>query len=433
MTKASDVWNQIDEFKHAREEEVVADLLDRPPVSEGQRKEAVRIGQEIVQIARTNAKRKGIMESFLEEFGLSNQEGIALMCLAEALLRIPDAETRDDLIAEKMRSGDWSSHLNQSESWLVNASTWGLMLTGRVIGPSADAVRSPAKFVQGLVRESGEPVIRTAMMQAMRIMGEQFVLGRNVSAAIKRGKKMIREDDAATFSFDMLGEGARTAADADRYMESYKSSIRAIDDATEGHPPELENGVSVKLSALHPRYEAVKTDRVMEELYPRVLELCEMAHKRGIHLCLDAEEADRLVIQMQIIDRLAREPSLEGWRGLGLAVQAYQKRAGLVIERLHKLAEETDRRIMVRLVKGAYWDTEIKHAQNEGIEDFPVFTTKDATDLHYLHCARLLMKASPKLYPQIATHNAHTLAAVRLMAEELNVENYEFQRLHGMG
>ena len=433
MTKASDVWNQIDEFKHAREEEVVADLLDRPPVSEGQRKEAVRIGQEIVQIARANAKRKGIMESFLEEFGLSNQEGIALMCLAEALLRIPDAETRDDLIAEKMRSGDWSSHLNQSESWLVNASTWGLMLTGRVIGPSADAVRSPAKFVQGLVRESGEPVIRTAMMQAMRIMGEQFVLGRNVSAAIKRGKKMIREDDAATFSFDMLGEGARTAADADRYMEAYKSSIRAIDDATEGHPPELENGVSVKLSALHPRYEAVKTDRVMEELYPRVLELCEMAHKRGIHLCLDAEEADRLVIQMQIIDRLAREPSLEGWRGLGLAVQAYQKRAGHVIERLHKLAEETDRRIMVRLVKGAYWDTEIKHAQNEGIDDFPVFTTKDATDLHYLHCARLLMKASPKLYPQIATHNAHTLAAVRLMAEELNVENYEFQRLHGMG
>jgi len=307
------------------------------------------------------------------------------------------------------------------------------MLTGRVIGPSAEAVRSPAKFVQGLVRESGEPVIRTAMMQAMRIMGEQFVLGRTVDAAIKRGKKMIREDEAAHFSFDMLGEGARTAKDAERYLEAYRNSIRSIDDATEGHPPELENGVSVKLSALHPRFEAVNTERVMEEMYPRILELCQMAHKRGIHLCIDAEEADRLVLQLQIVDKLAREPSLEGWKGLGLAVQAYQKRAPLVVRNLTQLAMETKRRLMVRLVKGAYWDTEIKHCQNEGVDDFPVFTTKDATDLNYLYCARLLMEASPHIYPQIATHNAHTLSAVRLMADELGVEQYEFQRLHGMG
>lgn len=434
MTSASNIdWNEIDQNKYALEEDVVSNLLSDLPLSEGQRKEAVRIGQQIVLDARAGAKRKGMMESFLEEFGLSNSEGISLMCLAEALLRIPDAETRDDLIAEKIRSGDWSSHLNQSESWLVNASTWGLMLTGRVIGPSAEAVRSPAKFVQGLVRESGEPVIRTAMMQAMRIMGEQFVLGRTVDAAIKRGKKMIREDEAAHFSFDMLGEGARTAKDAERYLEAYRNSIRSIDDATEGHPPELENGVSVKLSALHPRFEAVNTERVMEEMYPRILELCQMAHKRGIHLCIDAEEADRLVLQLQIVDKLAREPSLEGWKGLGLAVQAYQKRAPLVVRNLTQLAMETKRRLMVRLVKGAYWDTEIKHCQNEGVDDFPVFTTKDATDLNYLYCARLLMEASPHIYPQIATHNAHTLSAVRLMADELGVEQYEFQRLHGMG
>jgi len=434
MKTASNIdWNEIDKYKIAPEEEVVSAVLAEEPLRESQRKEAVRIGQDIVITARQNARRKGMMESFLEEFGLSNQEGLALMCLAEALIRVPDAETRDDLIAEKIRSGDWSSHLNQSESWLVNASTWGLMLTGRVLGPPADAVRSPAKFVQNLVRESGEPVIRAAMMQAMRIMGEQFVLGRTVEAAIKRGKKMIREDEAAHFSFDMLGEGARTAKDADRYMEAYKTSIRSIDDATEGHAPELENGVSVKLSALHPRYDVYHEDRVMEELYPRVLELCEMAHRRGIHICLDAEEADRLVIQLQVIDRLANEESLKGWKGLGMAVQAYQKRAPYVIKNLRKLAEDTGMRLMVRLVKGAYWDTEIKHSQIEGVDDFPVFTTKDATDLNYLYCARLLMEASPNIYPQIATHNAHTLAAVRLMADELGVEQYEFQRLHGMG
>lgn len=433
MSDSSLDWNVIDEFKHKSEEEVVADLLDRPPVSEGQRKEAVRIGQEIVMTARAGARKKGMMESFLEEFGLSNSEGIALMCLAEALLRVPDAETRDDLIAEKIRSGDWSSHLNQSESWLVNASTFGLMMTGRVIGPPASAIRSPGKWVQGLVRESGEPVIRAAMMQAMRIMGEQFVLGRNVEAAIKRGKKMIREDQAATFSFDMLGEGARTQKDADRYFEAYKKAIISVTKETTGKTPELQNGVSVKLSALHPRYEAVKTERVMAEMYPRVLELCQMAKEAGINLCLDAEEADRLVLHMQVFDRLAREDSLKGWGGLGLAVQAYQKRAATLIDNLITLSEQTGQRFMVRLVKGAYWDTEIKHSQVEGFEDFPVFTTKDATDLNYLHCARKLLEARGKLYPQFATHNAHTLSALRLIAEELGTDEFEFQRLHGMG
>ncbi len=426
-------WNEIDAFKHKLEEEVVSDLLDRPPVSEGQRKEAVRIGQEIVQIARAGGRKKGMMESFLEEFGLSNSEGIALMCLAEALLRIPDPETRDDLIAEKIRSGDWASHLNQSESWLVNASTFGLMMTGRVIGPPASAIRSPGKFIQGLVRESGEPVIRSAMMQAMRIMGEQFVLGKTVDAAIKRGKKMIREDQAATFSFDMLGEGARTQKDADRYFEAYKSAIKQVQKETTGKTPELQNGVSVKLSALHPRYEAVNTERVMAEMYPRVLELCEMGKEAGINLCIDAEEADRLVLQLQILDKLAHEPSLQGWSGLGLALQAYQKRASWVIDKLIELTKSSGMRLMVRLVKGAYWDTEIKHAHVHGVDDFPVFTTKDATDVNYLTCARKLLDASPSIYPQFATHNAHTLSCLRLMAEDLNVEQFEFQRLHGMG
>lgn len=433
MPQSSLDWNAIDDFKHLSEEEVVSNLLDRPPVTEGQRKEAVRIGQEIVQIARAGARKKGMMESFLEEFGLSNSEGIALMCLAEALLRIPDAETRDDLIAEKIRSGDWASHLNQSESWLVNASTFGLMLTGRVIGPPASAIRSPGKFIQGLVRESGEPVIRSAMMQAMRIMGEQFVLGKTVGAAIKRGKKMIRQDEAATFSFDMLGEGARTKADADRYFEAYRSAILQVEKETTGKTPELQNGISVKLSALHPRYESTHTHRVIEEMYPRVLELCEMAKNAGINLCIDAEEADRLVLQLEILDMLTHEPSLQGWSGLGLALQAYQKRASYVVDKLIELSKSSGMRLMVRLVKGAYWDTEIKHAQVHGVEDFPVFTTKNGTDVHYLYCARKLLEAAPNIYPQFATHNAHTLSSLRLIAEELGTDQFEFQRLHGMG
>ncbi len=433
MSQTSLDWNAIDEFKHASEEEVVASLLSDLPLSDGQRKEAIRIGRDIVINARQNARKKGMMESFMEEFGLSNSEGIALMCLAEALMRVPDAETRDDLIAEKIRSGDWASHLNQSESWLVNASTFGLMMTGRVVGPPASAVRSPAKFVAGLVRESGEPVIRAAMMQAMRIMGEQFVLGKTVEAATKRGKKMIREHEAATFSFDMLGEGARTQDDADRYFKAYKNAILAVEKETTGKTPELQNGVSVKLSALHPRYESRKTERAMEEMYPRILELCQMGAKAGINLCLDAEEADRLVIQMQVLDRLAHEESLQGWNGLGLALQAYQKRAAPLIDKLVELSKETNMRLMVRLVKGAYWDTEIKHSHMEGVGDFPVFTTKDATDLNYLYCSRKLLNAVPNIYPQFATHNAQTLSSLRLIADELGTDQFEFQRLHGMG
>ncbi|MAN74930.1 MAG: bifunctional proline dehydrogenase/L-glutamate gamma-semialdehyde dehydrogenase [Henriciella sp.] len=434
LKQAEAGWDSLDRLKFADEEALVADLLKALPLDERARTAAVRRGRELVSSARAAGRPKGMMESFLEEFGLSNAEGLALMCLAEALLRVPDAETRDDLIAEKIRSGDWGSHSGQSDSWLVNASTWGLMLTGRVIGPPSDAKKGPSTFLSNLIRESGEPVIRTAMMQAMRIMGEQFVLGRTVDEALKRGRKKVKAGEAANFSFDMLGEGARTKEDAERYFTSYMQAIEAVAaDGDASFAPEEKNGISVKLSALHPRYEAVNEARVHAELYPRLLALCEAAAKANINLCLDAEEADRLVISLEILERLMREPSLKGWAGLGLAVQAYQKRALEVIEKLSRLAGETDMRIMVRLVKGAYWDTEIKHAQEEGMVNFPVFTTKPGTDINYLSCAHALLQASPRIYPQFATHNAHSLATILMMAESEGVTNYEFQRLHGMG
>ncbi|MEQ3649277.1 bifunctional proline dehydrogenase/L-glutamate gamma-semialdehyde dehydrogenase PutA [Hyphomonas sp.] len=427
-------WHSLDRIKFTDEEALLEDLLKQAPLSDDLRQATMRRALELVETARARGRDKGMMESFLEEFGLSNAEGLALMCLAEALLRVPDAETRDELIAEKIRSGDWSAHQGQSESWLVNASTWGLMLTGQVIGVPASLKKGPASFIQGLIRESGEPVIRAAMMQAMRIMGEQFVLGRTVKDAQKRGRRMVKAGDAAHFSFDMLGEGARTADDAGRYLKAYQNAIDGVAaEKDKSTPPEQGNGVSVKLSALHPRYEAVNRARIMDEMYPSVLELCERAAKANINLCLDAEEADRLVLSLQILERLAREPSLKGWNGLGLAVQAYQKRAGEVIEGLKELAEQTGHRFMVRLVKGAYWDSEIKHAHIEGYPNFPVFTTKAGTDFNYLACARKMLEARDAIYPQFATHNAHSVAAIELLAEEVGSTAFEFQRLHGMG
>ena len=427
-------WNSLDEAKFADEEAYFAALLDAAPMDDNLRAAAVRRGRELVEIARAKGRKKGMMESFLEEFGLSNSEGLALMCLAEALLRVPDAETRDDLIAEKISSGDWGAHKGQSDSWLVNASTWGLMLTGKVIGAPKSAKSGAGKFVQSIVRESGEPFIRASMMQAMRIMGEQFVLGRTVKEALKRGKRMVRAGEAAHFSFDMLGEGARTAGDAKRYFEAYERAIQMVADAEDAKiAPEDKSGISVKLSALHPRYEAVNHARVMDEMYPRVLELCRAAADANINLCLDAEEADRLVISLEILEKLMREPSLKGWTGLGLAVQAYQKRAYDLLERLAALSGETGMRLMIRLVKGAYWDSEIKHAQEEGYPNFPVFTTKHGTDFNYIACARIMLQAAPRIYPQFATHNAHSLAAIDLIAADEGVEKYEYQRLHGMG
>jgi RHH-type proline utilization regulon transcriptional repressor/proline dehydrogenase/delta 1-pyrroline-5-carboxylate dehydrogenase len=420
-------FDALDDVKFADERTAVAAALAARPLSDEDREAVRQEAVTLVRGARRSARKQGVVEGFLQEFSLSTKEGLALMCLAEALLRTPDEETRDRLIAEKIASADWASHAGQSESLLVNASTWSLMLTGRLIDPDEEAGRDLAGFIRRLAGRLGEPVIRRAVGAAVRIMGEQFVLGSTIDKALKRAK-----DEGFVCSFDMLGEGARTEADADRYEGAYAKAIETVGKAAKGQGPEAGHGVSVKLSALSPRYEAREPQEVWGRLYPRVLRLAELGAAADINLTLDAEEADRLAISLEILDRLAREPSLGGWTGLGLAVQAYQKRAPQAVEAVAGIARASGRRLMVRLVKGAYWDSEIKRAQVAGLPGYPVFTTKAATDLNYLVCARALLAAAPALYGQFATHNAHTLAAVRHMARQMGLSP-EFQRLHGMG
>lgn len=420
-------WDALDAVKYRDEAEIVAELLSRTPLDAGERADVATNAIALVEAARASAQKQGVVESFLQQFSLATQEGLALMCLAEALLRTPDAETRDRLIAEKIGSADWASHLGQSDSLFVNASTWGLMLTGRLIDVDDAPRRDLSGWLKQLAGRVGEPVIRKAVATAVKIMGEQFVLGRTIESALTRARK-----EGFLCSFDMLGEGARSAADAARYEGIYADAIEAVGKASAGKGPEVGHGVSVKLSALSPRYEAVQEARVWAELYPRVLRLATIAAKHDLNFAIDAEEADRLTISLKLFERLARAPELEGWTGLGIVVQAYQKRGLAVIEALAELARSSGRRIMVRLVKGAYWDSEIKRAQIAGRPDYPVFTTKAATDLSYLVCAKALIAASPDLYPQFATHNAHTLAAVRRMADSAGA-TIEHQRLHGMG
>ncbi len=423
----------LDAGKYEDEAARIAELLGRPALDPAERRAAAAAARDIVNKARAETRRSGVMESFLEEFGLSNPEGLALMCLAEALLRVPDADTADALIAEKISSGEWSDHNGKSDSLLVNASTWGLMLTGRIVQPPEDAEKNPGGFMQRMVRQAGEPVIRAAMMQAMRIMGGQFVMGRTIDEALKRGQRNVKKGEAASHSFDMLGEGARTTADARRYFDSYANAIGEVGRAKTGSSPETADGISVKLSALHPAYRAVQGERVHRELYPMVVELAKLAARQNINFTLDAEEADRLALSLSLLERLAREPDLAKWTGLGLAVQAYQKRGEATIGWLGQLATDTNRRLMVRLVKGAYWDSEVKRAQVDGQPDYPTFTTKQATDVSYLACADALLKTGPSIYSQFATHNAHSLAAIELMAKRAGRNDYEFQRLHGMG
>ncbi len=420
-------WDSLDDGKYRDEAAVIADLLAAKPLSSEDRAAVRAEAEALVRGARRSVRKQGVVESFLQEFSLGTREGLALMCLAEALLRTPDDETRDKLIAEKIGSADWASHLGGSDSLFVNASTWGLMLTGKIVEPDEEARKDLPGFVKKLAGRLGEPVIRAAVGQAIRIMGEQFVLGRTIEAAIKRA---ANEDTMC--SFDMLGEGARTAADAERYEKSYADAIQTVGKLSNGAGPEKGHGVSVKLSALCPRYEATHEDRVWEELYPRTLRLARIAARHDLNFTIDAEEADRLALSLKLLDKLCREPDLADWTGLGLAVQAYQKRCGEVIARLRALSEATGRRLMVRLVKGAYWDSEIKRAQVAGRPDYPVYTTKPATDLSYLVNAKALIDAAPSLYAQFATHNAHTLAAVVRMAKNAGVR-IEHQRLHGMG
>jgi RHH-type proline utilization regulon transcriptional repressor/proline dehydrogenase/delta 1-pyrroline-5-carboxylate dehydrogenase len=373
--------------------------------------------------------KPGLMERFLAEYGLSTEEGVALMCLAEALLRVPDSATADALIRDKISGADWSRHLGHSASPLVNASTWALMLTGRVIGPPDGVEMDVAGAARRLLRRAGEPVIRSAVGQAMRLLGSQFVLGTDISDAM--GNAAAEEAKGVTFSYDMLGEAARTDADAERYFRAYADAIAAIAGACTANSVRTNPGISVKLSALDPRYETAQRDRVMRTLVPRVVALAQAARAANMGFNIDAEEADRLELSLDVIEAVLADASLAGWDGFGVVVQAYGRRAGPVIDWLHALAGALDRKLMVRLVKGAYWDSEIKRAQVLGEAGFPVFTRKAHTDVSYLAHARKLLGMTDRIYPQFATHNAHTIAAI--LALQPDPQKFEFQRLHGMG
>ncbi|MBV9373828.1 MAG: proline dehydrogenase family protein, partial [Alphaproteobacteria bacterium] len=382
----------------------------------------------LVAAVRRERLGKGGIDAFLHEYALSSPEGVALLCLAEALLRVPDAETVDRLIRDKIGEANWESHLGRSESIFVNASTWALMLTGRLLHAEA-AERDLRGALRRLVARSGEPLVRQAVTAAMRILGRQFVLGRTIEEAIENAGQS--ELQGYRHSYDMLGEAARTAADAARYFAAYEHAITEIGRSSVNRDIAEAPGISVKLSALHPRYEMAQRDRVLRELLPRLLELGVHARRAGIGFTIDAEEADRLELSLDLVEGLALAPELAGWDGLGLAVQAYQKRALPVIDWLADLAARAGRRLMVRLVKGAYWDSEIKRAQERGLDGYPVYTRKVATDVSYLACANRLLAGGAAFYPQFATHNAHTTAAVLEMAG--NRRDWEFQRLHGMG
>jgi RHH-type proline utilization regulon transcriptional repressor/proline dehydrogenase/delta 1-pyrroline-5-carboxylate dehydrogenase len=400
--------------------------------------EAARFGDEarvrveataarLVQGVRAGRARLGDLDTFLSEYGLSTREGVVLLCLAEALLRIPDAETADRLIRDKIGAGNWSRHLGHSDAAFVNASTWALMLTGSLLRLEGDG--EPAGALQHLVARAGEPVVREALSQAMRIIGRQFVMGRTIAEALERAQSA--EKRGYRHSFDMLGEAARTAEDARRYFDAYAGAIAAVGKVAAGLGPVAGPGISVKLSALHPRYEFSQRERMLAELAPRVLDLCRLAREANIGLTIDAEEADRLELSLDIAAQVFADPGLKGWEGFGMAVQAYQKRAWPLIDWLVEEAAASRCRLMVRLVKGAYWDTEIKRAQEQGLSAYPVFTRKRATDVSYLACARKLLAAGSAIYPQFATHNAHTVAAVLELAGARG--DWEFQRLQGMG
>jgi RHH-type proline utilization regulon transcriptional repressor/proline dehydrogenase/delta 1-pyrroline-5-carboxylate dehydrogenase len=416
----------------ADETAIIKDLAREARLTPEQSRQIADLARQLVAAVRAGRRQQGGIDAFMQEYSLSSEEGVVLMCLAEALLRIPDAETQDKLIADKVGGRHWDRHLGHSESLFVNATAWGLMLTGRFVELGRDATADIGGYLKRLVSRSGEPFIRNAMKQAMRIMGRQFVLGRTIEEALSIARPL--EAQGYRFSYDMLGEAAFTMADARRYLASYRDALQRVGRASQASRPDGVFGqpsISVKLSALHPRYEEKQRERILTELLPNIAELCRAAKDLSIGLTIDAEEANRLDLSLVLFRALAREADLRGWNGLGLAVQAYGKRAKPVLAWLARLAEETGRVLPVRLVKGAYWDTEIKRAQEAGYPGYPVFTRKVSTDVSYLACARFLLSRRDVFYPQFATHNAHTVAAVSVMAG--NDRRFEFQRLHGMG
>lgn len=413
------------------EEQIVRRLADAARVSEGQRIKIASGAQALVEGVRNYQARRTGLDAFLRKYDLSSQEGVILMCLAEALLRIPDDATADRLIADKIAAGDWASHLSDAESLFVNASTWGLMLTGRIVRPSDTDIHDPRGVLARIAGRIGEPVLRGAFRQAMRIMGHQFVMGRTIEEALDRS--VSAESNLYRHSFDMLGESALTTWDAMRYLQAYHEAIQKIGaHSNQGWSIEASPSISVKLSALFPRYEFSQRERVLKELAPRLHELAMAAKAVNIPLTVDAEETERLELSLELIEYVARSNELQGWDGFGLAVQAYQKRAIDVIRWLKELALSSGRRLNVRLVKGAYWDSEVKRAQERGLSGYPVFTRKVSTDVSYIACARELIASGAEIYPQFATHNAQTVATIIELAEEQG-RKFEFQRLHGMG
>jgi len=411
------------------ETEAINDLLVQASLPPAEREQVIDVAAGLVTRVRSRASDQSAVESFMRQYDLSSEEGVLLMCVAEALLRIPDKATADKLIRDKLGDADWKKHLGQSESLFVNASTWGLMLTGHLVNLAEDTRHDFTGALKRLVGRAGEPAIRLAVRQAMRIMGHQFVMGRSIDEALDRCAK--KEYAVYRYSYDMLGESALTAATAERYQEDYRRAIAAIGARGPFANHTDAPSISVKLSALHPRYEVAKRELARRQLTEKLLELSQLAMKHGIALSVDAEEAERLELSLDIIGDVFKHPSLEGWNGLGIVVQAYAKRTPFVIDWLIETARAANRRWYVRLVKGAYWDAEIKRAQENGLAGYPVYTRKPNTDVSYLACARKLFDAGSELvYPQFATHNAHSIAAVHHLAHG---RPFEFQRLHGMG
>jgi RHH-type proline utilization regulon transcriptional repressor/proline dehydrogenase/delta 1-pyrroline-5-carboxylate dehydrogenase len=426
--RLEDLRQTIREHGSWPEDQAVQRLLHSLELTGGARHRAVALAMKLVEGARAQRDERPFLDAFLQEFGLSNQEGIALMCIAEALLRIPDDVTADRLIAEKLATGDWSAHSGQSESLFVNASTWGLMLTGGILDLDPSIKTDAGGWMRKLTRKAGEPLVRLAVRRAMKIIGGEFVVGRSIEEALARS---AREAEVGLCSFDMLGEGARTLQDAARYLQSYQHAIDVIGSKAAGRAVHEASSISIKLSALEPRYSLLQHDRVMRRLVPQVLELARRSARLGIQLTIDAEEADRLDLSLDVIEALAQDTVTREWPGLGLAVQAYGKRTLEVIDWVAAAARQYGRRITVRLVKGAYWDSEIKRAQERGLDGYPVYTRKVTTDVSYLACVGRLFKHADLIYSQFATHNAHSIAAVLQLAPPN--ANFEFQRLHGMG
>jgi len=420
---------EIDRHYHADEACLVKKLLASARLEPAATGRVNQRARSLVSAVRAKKAEQGLLDAFMQEYDLSSEEGVVLMCLAEALLRIPDDETAEKLIADKLGEANWESHLGKSSSILVNAGTWGLMLTGKLVALSESTRNNLRTLLGRLINRSGEPMVRTAIRQAMRIMGHQYVMGRNIEDALDRAQQ--KKNRIYRHSFDMLGEAALAAEDENRYLDGYCTAIAAIGSRDTYEDIFAAPSISVKLSALHPRFEFSQHQRVLREVVPKVLKLAQLAMANQIALTIDTEEADRLMLTVDVFSQVLQDPSLKGWNGLGLALQTYLKRADALIDWLAELSSRTGQRIPIRLVKGAYWDTEIKHSQVEGFQGYPVFTRKANTDVSFIACAKKVLANRQAFYPQFATHNAHTIAMVTELAGDRL--DYEFQRLHGMG